>query len=143
MHGSSGALTPRAAPRRMAAAIASAVACTVACAVAALVMLPLAAGAQAITVADGSAGPRVGALQVGVQAGAHLDVRIADRAEAHGTVSAAPSLQPPVTRRRGVPQMIIGGAALVGGAIVGDDVGTLIMLGGLGYGLYGLYLYLQ
>jgi len=39
--------------------------------------------------------------------------------------------------------MILGGAALLGGAIIGDDVGSIIMLGGLGVGLYGLYLYLQ
>lgn len=51
--------------------------------------------------------------------------------------------QPPITRQRGVPQMIIGGAALLGGAIIGGDAGSIVMLGGLGFGLYGLYLYLQ
>lgn len=39
--------------------------------------------------------------------------------------------------------MIIGGAALLGGAIIGDDAGQIVMLGGLGVGLYGLYLHLQ
>jgi hypothetical protein len=57
----------------------------------------------------------------------------------------APTLvpQPASLRRRGVPQMIIGGVAIIGGAIIGDDVGTIVSLGGLGYGLYGLYLYLN
>jgi hypothetical protein len=38
--------------------------------------------------------------------------------------------------------MIVGGAALVIGAVIGDDAGTLVMLGGAGIGLYGLYLFL-
>ena len=77
-------------------------------------------------------GPRIGARQVGVRAHATTVAVV-------GTAAA----QPAILRKRGVSQMIIGGAALVGGAIVGDDVGTIVMLGGLGYGLYGLYLYLQ
>ena len=54
-----------------------------------------------------------------------------------------PAPQPPITRKRGVPQMIIGGAAILGGAIVGGDAGGIVSLAGLGYGLYGLCLYLQ
>jgi hypothetical protein len=39
--------------------------------------------------------------------------------------------------------MIIGGAIFLVGAIIGDDAGTVIMIGGAGVGLYGLYLYLD
>lgn len=39
--------------------------------------------------------------------------------------------------------MIVGGAAFVAGLIIGGDAGTIVMLGGAGVGLYGLYLYLQ
>ena len=39
--------------------------------------------------------------------------------------------------------MIVGGAALIVGAIIGDDPGTVIMVGGAIVGLYGLYQYLQ
>ena len=39
--------------------------------------------------------------------------------------------------------MIVGGAAFLAGAIIGDDAGTIIMVGGAAVGLYGLYLYLQ
>jgi hypothetical protein len=39
--------------------------------------------------------------------------------------------------------MIVGGAAFLAGAIIGGDAGTIIMVGGAGIGLYGLYLYLQ
>lgn len=80
------------------------------------------------------AGPRADALQSGVRV---------QSAFAAVPSAESPSLQPELARKRGGPQMIIGGVALVGGAIVGGDVGTIVMLAGLGYGLYGLYLFLQ
>ena len=39
--------------------------------------------------------------------------------------------------------MIVGGAALLTGLIIGDDVGDILAIGGAGVGLYGLYRYLQ
>ena len=39
--------------------------------------------------------------------------------------------------------MIVGGAAFVAGLLIGDDAGTVVMVGGALVGLYGLYLYLQ
>jgi hypothetical protein len=42
---------------------------------------------------------------------------------------------------RGKVFMIAGAAALVGGLIVGGDVGTLIAVGGVGLGVYGIILY--
>jgi hypothetical protein len=39
--------------------------------------------------------------------------------------------------------MIVGAAALVTGAVIGGDAGTLIMVGGAVIGLVGLYNYLQ
>lgn len=47
------------------------------------------------------------------------------------------------TQSRGMTFMIVGAAALIGGLVIGDDAGTLIAIGGLGVGLYGLYLYVQ
>ena len=44
--------------------------------------------------------------------------------------------------RQGRNLMIIGGAAFIAGAVIGGDAGTIVMLGGAGVGLYGLYLYL-
>lgn len=41
----------------------------------------------------------------------------------------------------GVPYMIAGGIAFLAGAIVGDDVGTILMLGGAGAGAYGAFVY--
>jgi hypothetical protein len=40
-------------------------------------------------------------------------------------------------------QMIVGFAALVAGAIIGDTPGTIIMITGAAVGLWGLYNYLQ
>jgi hypothetical protein len=39
--------------------------------------------------------------------------------------------------------MIVGGAALLVGAIIGNDAGTIIMVGGAVVGLYGLYKFLE
>lgn len=44
---------------------------------------------------------------------------------------------------RPVALMIVGGAAIVVGAVIGGTVGTLFMIGGAVAGLYGLYQYLQ
>ena len=42
-----------------------------------------------------------------------------------------------------VALMIVGGAAIVVGALIGGDVGTIFMVGGAVAGLIGLYQYLQ
>ena len=39
--------------------------------------------------------------------------------------------------------MIVGGATFLVGAIIGDDAGTIVMIGGAAIGLYGLYQFLQ
>jgi hypothetical protein len=39
--------------------------------------------------------------------------------------------------------MIVGGAAILIGAIIGNDAGAFFMVGGAVVGLYGLYKYLQ
>ncbi|MCE9603025.1 MAG: hypothetical protein K8S21_12550 [Gemmatimonadetes bacterium] len=78
-------------------------------------------------------------------AGPRLDQARAGFSVARAVASAGldPAPQPSISRKRGVPQMIVGGAAILGGAIVGGDAGGIVSLAGLGYGLYGLYLYLQ
>ena len=55
---------------------------------------------------------------------------------------APPVIQNRSSNRNAVALMIVGGAALVVGAVIGNDAGTLVMLGGAGIGLYGLYLFL-
>ena len=46
-------------------------------------------------------------------------------------------------RHQGGTLMIVGFVALLLGAVIGDDAGKIVMLGGAGVGLYGLYLFLQ
>ncbi|HEV2290596.1 MAG TPA: hypothetical protein VGR60_02000 [Gemmatimonadales bacterium] len=45
------------------------------------------------------------------------------------------------SRRQGETLMIVGGAALLGGIIVGGSGGAVLALGGIGVGAYGVYLY--
>jgi hypothetical protein len=67
------------------------------------------------------------------------------RVASHATSAprgAPPVIQNRTSNRNAVALMIVGGAALVVGAVIGNDAGTLVMLGGAGIGLYGLYLFL-
>jgi hypothetical protein len=57
-------------------------------------------------------------------------------------LGAPPVIQNRSSNRNSVALMVVGGAALVVGAVIGDDAGTLVMLGGAAVGLYGLYLFL-
>jgi len=60
---------------------------------------------------------------------------------------AALSANATMQRRKGYGQpialMVVGGAALLTGLIIGDDAGTVIAVSGAVIGLYGLYQYLQ
>ena len=42
-----------------------------------------------------------------------------------------------------VALMVVGGAALIIGAVIGGDAGLLIAIGGAIIGLYGLYHFIQ
>ncbi len=66
---------------------------------------------------------------------------------AHYSVSRQPSAPTLARQRAGLGQpmamMIVGGAALLAGSIIGDTPGNIIMIGGAVIGLIGLYEYLQ
>jgi hypothetical protein len=49
----------------------------------------------------------------------------------------------PMNMGQPVALMIVGGAAIVLGAFIGDDPGTLFMIGGAGSVLVGLYQYIK
>jgi hypothetical protein len=66
-----------------------------------------------------------------------LTPRLATDAALDANAMRAPS------RGSGVGLMILGGAALITGAIVGGTPGTIIAVAGAGVGLYGLYVYLD
>lgn len=54
----------------------------------------------------------------------------------------APPLPGVERTSRDVALMIVGGAALILGAVIGDDAGAIMMVGGSVVGLVGLYQYL-
>ena len=96
---------------------------------AAVVAAPVRAQSRAVT--SVSAAPIAAHMSVGVQrnqlAPAPLGVPQAPR----------------VDTKQNRAMMIVGGAAMLTGAIVGSDAGTLISVGGAVVFLWGLYQYLQ
>ena len=86
-------------------------------------------GAQAVTSDPASAGPTVAA--------ASLSPRLAEQPAATPTTSSSD-----FALSNGEKLMVLGGAALITGAIIGDAPGTIIMIGGGAVLLYGLYLQL-
>ncbi len=72
---------------------------------------------------------------------------IDNSATAFRALATAPDFSAAMQRRQSagkpVALMIVGGAAILVGAVIGDAPGTLFMVGGAVALLYGLYLYLQ
>jgi hypothetical protein len=109
----------------------------------ALFLAPLAAESQGVVAvpADGvvgaaalhapSAGPRLDVVRLGVEPAA-VDAEAADPA-----AMAQPRMG------QSMALMIVGGAALVTGLVIGGDAGTILALGGAVIGLIGLYHYLR
>lgn len=98
----------------------------------AVVALPSSARAQTSPASPEAAqltGPRVLAVATwGVQANAPV-------------TAAAPQSRPHAGKD--IAMMVAGGAALIVGAVVGGDAGTVIMIGGGAIGIIGLYHYLK
>jgi len=76
-----------------------------------------------------------GAALTGLRAGVHA------RETARPTQTVRFARTAPQSQARAM--MIVGVAALIAGAIIGDTPGTIIMVGGTVVGLIGLYEYLQ
>ena len=79
-----------------------------------------------------------------VPAGPTIDAVVTGfRAPSASADSASSPLLQTRRERQSVALMIVGGAAIVVGAIIGDDVGTIFMVGGAVALLIGLYKYLS
>lgn len=112
-------------------------------AIAAVLTAPFTAGAQGIVsaptgvaveeaaVQSSAAGPRLDAVRLGVEP-------VEVNAEAAGS---AAMLQQGMGQSMAL--MVVGGAALVTGLVIGGDAGTILALGGAVIGLIGLYHYLR
>ena len=99
----------------------------------ALAVLPAASGAQQLARASQS-GPALQAASVGFRV---------SEAKVNGStkVTAAPL----VSRHQGqdVALMAVGVGAMIAGALIGETAGTIIIIGGAGMALFGLYHYLE
>ena len=99
----------------------------------ALAVLPAVSGAQQLARASHS-GPTLQAASVGF--------RVSEaKVDGSTKVTAAPL----VSRHQGqdVALMAVGVGAMIAGALIGDTAGTIIIIGGAGMALFGLYHYLE
>lgn len=71
--------------------------------------------------------------------GATAGVRSAPTAESRTSLEAALRQDREPRMGRNVALMVVGGAALITGLIIGDDAGAVIAVSGAIIGLYGLY----
>ena len=71
----------------------------------------------------------------GLTRGANVDAR--------GETPAPAPRQENGSTRTNTAMMIVGAAAIVLGAAVGDEAGTVLIIGGAGIGLFGLYRFLN
>ena len=103
---------------------------------------PTIAGAQTLATrsipaapaaARSMAGPRVELTATAVR----------QHAQSRDSVSAAAVAARRKSMGQPIALMIVGGAAIILGAVIGGDAGTLFMIGGAVTGLFGLYQYLQ
>ena len=78
-----------------------------------------------------AAGPSVAATVVGIK-----------RAETARTAP-APAAEARLGAGKNVALMVVGGAALIIGAVIGGTAGVLIAVAGAAIGLYGLYNFVQ
>lgn len=99
----------------------------------ALAFLPAAAGAQQPT-KTATSGPTLQAASIGFRANA---VKVGGSASATATQVVRPHAG------QDVALMAVGVGAMIVGALVGDTAGTIIMVGGAGMALFGLYHYLE
>lgn len=87
--------------------------------------------ATAVAQSDHSVGPTISANTAGIRAptvARSLSARTADAHMGAGT---------------NVALMVVGGAALIIGAVIGGTAGVLIAIAGAAVGLYGLYYFIQ
>lgn len=92
-------------------------------------------GVESASAASGAGGLGVGptarGMIAGVQAPEVASAEILATAQQQRSMGSSKAL------------MIVGGAAFLAGLIIGDDVGSVLAVGGAVVGLYGLYKYVQ
>ena len=112
----------------------------------AILALPSVSRAQSIAPEQAAPAPVVMAsVEAPAPAGPTLDDATVGIRHAATPAATAPTNATPAVRHgdQATALMIVGGAALLAGALINNQAGTVIMVGGAAVGLYGLYLYLQ
>lgn len=99
----------------------------------------LAPDVRAQSPAPTTIGPAAGLSRAGVERPAPAPIAEWGAARAGAEAPAVAVQGGPTGREKGL--MIVGGIALVAGAVVGGTAGTLVSLGGAAVALYGLYLF--
>src|ERR1700730_13835391 len=99
----------------------------------ALALMPAASGAQQSTQLSAK-GPTIESAAVGFRVNE-------SKVDASTKTTAAPLVQ----RHQGqdVALMVVGVGAMIAGALIGGTPGTIIIIGGAGMALFGLYHYLE
>jgi hypothetical protein len=83
--------------------------------------------------AKATAGPTVAASTVGVKAPVASSATSRTAAARNGSLGAG----------RNIALMVVGGAAIIIGAVIGGTAGLIIAITGAALGLYGLYYFIQ
>ena len=109
----------------------------------ALITIAGAARAQNSPIADSSAAADTATVAVHVTVRSAIDTHNAMQRPFEATPAAPMRMASSAGLGQSKALMIVGGAGLIAGAIVGGKPGTIIMVGGAVVGLYGLYQYLQ
>jgi len=78
-----------------------------------------------------TAGPTTDAARAGVAPHASKELALSAKADPH------------MGAGQNIALMVVGGAALITGLVIGGDGGTIIAIGGAAVGLYGLYNYIK
>jgi hypothetical protein len=90
------------------------------------------ASSQSKSTSAAPAGPTVSSNTVGIR-----------RTNVASATAAAPAAEARLGAGRNVALMVVGGAALIIGAVIGGTAGVLIAVTGAAVGLYGLYHFVQ
>ncbi len=110
-------------------------------AIAALVALSFASARVQAQATEIAPAPQMASVEQAPSGPSMQSAQLSPRFSSDASVSANSMRRP--SRGSGVGLMILGGAALITGAIIGGTPGTIIAVGGAGVGLYGLYVYLD
>lgn len=100
------------------------------------------ASPASIAIAQAPAAPQA-QTQTRAAAGPTMSSNVAGIKRTTAAAAKAPAAEARLGAGRNVAMMVVGGAAIIIGAIIGGTAGVLIAVAGAAIGLYGLYNFVQ